>query len=358
MAFLKEYLTGRKMKVRVGASTSRSANVTSGVVQGSTLGPTLFLAYINQVAELELSEKSQMILFADDIVLIHSLDEGISEIQIQSDLNQIYQCLMDMALMLNTSKCKYMIFSLAPQGPKKNTHFQLGTETLTQVDQHKYLGVIFDQKLSFDHQTRQVVTKTKRSVGALSRCIRKWASKKVLATAIQTISLPIMLYSIETWYPTDLINQRNLEKLQKYGARLVTNNFNTEAQYEEILIEAQWKPIYRIVAERRLTMIKSYMEGIRYAPDDLFQPNQLTSGIRRSSRLASTANHSLMLSAVLQCNNSKASKLALHRMVELWNSLDETTVRSRPAKFHSLVRSEEIFSLLCERGSVVKMNDI
>jgi retron-type reverse transcriptase len=71
LATLKDYLTQRKMRVKVGKEYSSCSSIESGVVQGSAIGPVLFTAYINRVAKLELHEKSRIILYADDIVLLH-----------------------------------------------------------------------------------------------------------------------------------------------------------------------------------------------------------------------------------------------------------------------------------------------
>jgi hypothetical protein len=56
------------MIVKVGDAVSEKCLIESGVPQGSVLGPTLFIAYVNEVANLELSKGAEIILFADDLV--------------------------------------------------------------------------------------------------------------------------------------------------------------------------------------------------------------------------------------------------------------------------------------------------
>jgi exonuclease III len=355
---LKAYLTNSRMRVKVKQTISRSINVTSGVVQGSTLGPTLFVAYINKLAELTLSEKSDIVLYADDIALVHPLDEDASEVQIQDDINKIQESLNDMGLKLNAKKCQYMIFSLSPQGPRRGTVFRLNEEVLIQVDHYKYLGIVMDEKMTFSSHTKQVVSKTKRSIGALSRWLRKWASSQVLGIAIQSISLPILMYAIEVWYPPDLINQKNVEKIQKFGARLVSNDFRHDVNYEELLAKSKWKPLFRIVAERRLTSIHGYMNGTKYVPQELF-PVQNLDNRRRSSRLAEirNTNRSLMLCTARHAN-TKESKLAACQMVTLWNSLDEDVIRHTLGRFKEYIKSDECHKKLLSKGAIVNLNDI
>jgi hypothetical protein len=214
-----------------------------------------------------------------------------------------------------------------------------------------------DQKLTFSDHTKQTVIKTKRSIGALCKWLRKWASTRVLNTAIQSISLPIMMYAIEVWYPPDLNNQKNVEKAQKFAARLITNNFKQETYYTDLLENVKWKPIYRLVAERRLMLIKKCMDGTRYAPEELF-PLQQDCENRRSRRLAESAHptHSLMLSTNRQ-TNTKESKMAACKMVTLWNSLDETVIKLRMKAYQKYVGSDEAFNMFCSRGAIVMLSD-
>jgi len=66
VAWVREFLLGHTQRVRVGGQLSEEVRVTSGVPQGSVLGPLLFLAYVDDIWR---NTKSTIRLFADDCVV-------------------------------------------------------------------------------------------------------------------------------------------------------------------------------------------------------------------------------------------------------------------------------------------------
>jgi hypothetical protein len=66
VVWIREFLLGRTQRVRVRGELSEEVRVTSGLPQGSVLGPLLFLAYINDIVQ---NIKSTIRLFADDCVI-------------------------------------------------------------------------------------------------------------------------------------------------------------------------------------------------------------------------------------------------------------------------------------------------
>jgi len=66
VAWVREFLLGRMQRVRVGGQLSEEVTVTSGVPQGSVLGPLLFLAYVNDIWR---NSVSTIRLFTDDCVI-------------------------------------------------------------------------------------------------------------------------------------------------------------------------------------------------------------------------------------------------------------------------------------------------
>ena len=70
--WIKAFLSGRKQKVAVNGTESKWHNVTSGIPQGSVIGPLLFVLYINDLPELTKSETFQ---FADDIKIFRTITD-------------------------------------------------------------------------------------------------------------------------------------------------------------------------------------------------------------------------------------------------------------------------------------------
>ena len=76
----------RSQQVVVNGQISQSADVLSGVLQGSVLGPMLFLMYINDIAE---GVTSQMRMFADDSIVYRQIHTPADHFRLASDLNKL-----------------------------------------------------------------------------------------------------------------------------------------------------------------------------------------------------------------------------------------------------------------------------
>jgi hypothetical protein len=68
---------------------------------------------------------------------------------------------------------------------------------------------------------------------------------------------PIVTYSLESWYPHQVTLQNNVERIKKFAAKLVTNNFT--ASYNTLLEKLNWKPLSQLVMEKRL-QLASFMK--------------------------------------------------------------------------------------------------
>ena len=103
--WIEEWLSGRRQRVCINGSCSGWRPVTSGVPQGSVLGPVLFLIFIN---DLDASTTSSILKFADDTKVLEKADEG-SEIQtIQDDLDKLDSWAGAWQMAFNVNKCKVM----------------------------------------------------------------------------------------------------------------------------------------------------------------------------------------------------------------------------------------------------------
>jgi len=98
------FLQGRKMRVKVRLEFSESVLVLSRVLQGSVLGPPLFLIFINDLPQWS----SMFLLFADDTKVYWKIRENYDEILIQQDLDSLVSWTKEWCLKFNVDKCKVM----------------------------------------------------------------------------------------------------------------------------------------------------------------------------------------------------------------------------------------------------------
>ena len=176
--WFKSYLSDRELFVSIKDKSSMRYNLKYGIPQGSVLGPVLFLIYINDVTNS--SEKLSFSMFADDTALILKLDRESYNESMRSELQKVMLWFDANMLLLNVDKTKYIFF-----GPYNNTIKALHScvpeylykltildddDQITEHDEVKYLGVIFDNNLKFEKQINNTTMKINRMVGILWRC--------------------------------------------------------------------------------------------------------------------------------------------------------------------------------------------
>ena len=86
VVWIREFLLGRTQRVRVGGQLSAEVRVTSGVPQGSVLGPLLFLAYVNDIWR---NMESTVRLFADDCIIYRKIINNADMEKLQKDLDRL-----------------------------------------------------------------------------------------------------------------------------------------------------------------------------------------------------------------------------------------------------------------------------
>ena len=104
--WIKEFLSDRKQKVMVNGECSTWYEVTSGIPQGSVLGPTLFVIYINSLPDV--ISQSSSYLFADDTKLANGIFENSDCEALQSDLNNMVEWTDKSLLKFHPDKCVHM----------------------------------------------------------------------------------------------------------------------------------------------------------------------------------------------------------------------------------------------------------
>ncbi len=160
--WFKEYLTSRWQMVSINGHHSPLLPVSSGVPQGSILGPMLFLVYIN---DLPLSINfSNIHIFADDTKCSHQMISTSDTIELQSDIDRLNQWSSKWSLSFNKNKCVLMQFSNNPSILKNSCYFLSG-RPIPPRESHRDLGIILQRNLGWHKHYDSISAKAYRQLG-------------------------------------------------------------------------------------------------------------------------------------------------------------------------------------------------
>ena len=230
--WISHYLCKRTQCVGVGGVTSDTCSVTSGVPQGSVLGPLLFLIYIDDISRISISSGS-LTLYADDLVLYRPV-RGPSDYRLlQEDIDAISLWTSTNYLSLNPSKCKYMIISRKRQPPIPVTNLKVNCSDIERVSTFRYLGVWISSDLSWSTQVTSICKNTRRLIGLLYRRFYRYSSQDTLKQLYTSYIRPHLEYAVPAWDPHLQSHINALESLQKFALKVCTKKWN--ASYENLL---------------------------------------------------------------------------------------------------------------------------
>ena len=202
------FLSNRTQSVKINSSLSKSRPVTSGVPQGSVLGPLLFILFINDIVD-NLHTSTSVKLFADDIKLYSSFSNTEPSI-LQNQLDIIEQWSSLWQLSISYSKCSIMTI-----GSHKITFpFSLGTNVIAQVETVNDLGVLINSKLNFKNHIHQIVNKANQRKSLIFRCFLT-RNPSHLKRAFITYTRPLLEYASTVWSPSYITEIFLIESVQR-----------------------------------------------------------------------------------------------------------------------------------------------
>lgn len=204
------YLSDRQLMVAIGDSRSAIFQATSGIPQGSHLGPLIFLLYFNDV---NLVLEGHKLSYADDLkmyVLIRCIDDcHYLQRQLETFANWCNLNRME----VNPEKCSIITFSRKKE-PIRFSYTLNGT-TITRVDHIKDLGVILDSQLTYKQHISYIVDKASKTLGFIFRIGKNFTDIYCLKSLFCSLVRSTLEYCSSIWNPTYNNGVERVESIQR-----------------------------------------------------------------------------------------------------------------------------------------------
>ena len=216
------YLSKRKQQVYVNGVASDSCVISTGVPQGSILGPLLFIIFINDLPKISTFFSTR--LYADDTSLTDSgcdLDSLLCEIN--NHLPAVYDWLCSNKLTLNLTKTKYIIFmprqkesyNLYPPLTVANVYFDKSSGV-------KYLGVYIDCHLTWHDHIDYICGKISKNVNIMVK-LKRHVSEATLVSLYYFLIYPYLTYACTLWGNNYNAQLSQIVKLQNKAVRVIND---------------------------------------------------------------------------------------------------------------------------------------
>ena len=311
-AWIQGFLSCRTQAVILEGETSGYVPVKSGVPQGSVLGPSLFLFYIN---DIPVGLNSTIRLFADDTIAYLVIKSNSDCETLQKDLNTLGIWENTWKMAFHPDKCNVMSISR-----NKNPfvyNYTLHGHILEHVDKAKYLGVTIQSDLKWHSHINNICNKANSTLGFLRRNLNI-SSTSVKEQAYKSLVRPSLEYACSVWDPYFTEDINKIEKVQRRAARYVTNRHRNTSSVSDMLDHLKWRDLAHRRTEARLVMFYkiSYHLVAITKTDRLIQP-------LRQSRNTHTLSYQIP-----SCRTQIRQQSFFPRTIKIWNSLPPSIVMS------------------------------
>lgn len=316
------FLTYRTQFVTTNDYDSPLSKVTSGVPQGSVLGPLLFLIYINDLPD---HINSSIRLFADDCVLYREITQESDISLLQTDLQTISTWCNKWLMTLNSNKSKCMTITRRSTSP--SCSYSINAVPLQHVTSYKYLVVHITNNLSWQTHINYICSNANRTLGYLRRNFSN-APLSLKILLYRSLVRPKLEYASAIWDPAQQNLITALESVQNRSARFISSNYSRTASVSKMKSDLE---LPNLTVRRKLARLHFFHKIFFHNPsirrELISQPSYHSSRIDHQYKVA-----------VPFCRTELFSACFLPRTCADWNHLPSSIVSIQDAsKFKSVI---------------------
>ena len=336
--WIDQFLLDRTQRVVLGEAYSTFRQVSSGVPQGSVLGPLLFILFINDLpAELQ----SLCLLYADDTKLLRKITSIADAIALQDDIRRLVKWCETWKMRLNANKCKLM--HVGKKNPRAK-YYLFDSESKEDIELEvstceRDLGIMISNSGKSEKQVNAAVNKANRILGM---CVKTFENfdQVIGKTVYTTFVRPHLEFAAPAWSPHLVRDIQAIEKVQRRALRSISGL--RHLSYKDRLQETKLSTLY----ERRQRGDLIQLFKIRNEFDKKTWPSfdSHNNGHRTSSRY-----HGDQIRREITANTARHN-FFINRTASIWNRLPPEAIASNNVNsFKNRIDTEGVRSLFQNR---------
>ena len=325
LLWLKRLYTGRTHCTKVDDVLSDETDMISGVIQGSVIGPMMFLVFINELIEILDSYGIKVKFFADDAKLYVKIMNNIDSALLQVALNALYSWAAKWQLTIAVEKCCVLHIGRVSPSP---IAYLIDNTCLPVVSSCRDLGVTITTDLSPSLHISDIVAKAHRRSNAIHRCFIS-RNVQMLIRAFLVYVRPLLEFNSPIWSPHYKQDIELIERVQRRFTKRLPGYGNLTYNDRLALLNLPSLELRRL----RIDLISSYKILFGHTNiniHELFEFRQTT-----------TRGHPYKLYKS-QCTSVVRSSFFTQRIINVWNDLPVNIV--------------DFSSLACFKRSLEKVN--
>jgi len=298
----------RKIQTRINDLLSDVCSLLCGVIQGSVIGPLMFLVYINDLVEILASFNIKVKLFADDVKLYVKIVNITNAVELQKALSALVAWADEWQLSISIDKCCVLHLGKATIV----NQFHIKDIPLPLVSSYRDLGITVAKDLSPTVYINEIVVKAHQRANMIHRCFVS-QNVELLTRAFVTYVRPLLEYNSVIWSPSLKRDIALIEQVQR--------------RFTKRLPGLKTHPY-----EVRLKLLKLDTLELRRTRSDLIWCYKIVFGLVCVNvddffqlRLNNTRGHPYKLFKEFS-SSSVRSTYFCERVINIWNRLPSQTV--------------------------------